>query len=88
MESNSRCVDRGDHDSTAFPSEAASRVWTRQHSPDDVTPVGRGVDFQQLKAAVLRAKLERDGVDDEEDGLRGFASCALNLRRNASVQHI
>ena len=31
--------------------QAASRVWTRQASPDtDVTPVGRTVDFQQLKA--------------------------------------
>ena len=34
-----------------FVCQAASRNWTRQASPDtDVTPVGRTVDFQQLKA--------------------------------------
>ena len=38
-----------------FFDQAASRVWTRQASPDtDVSPVGRTVDFQQLKARELQ----------------------------------
>lgn len=84
-----------DHDSTAFPSEAASRNWTRQASPDtDVTPVGRTVDFQQLKAAVLRAKLERchgecEGSpqqhdDDEEESAVAVHRIAMAARRYAS----
>lgn len=78
-------------------SEAASRVWTRQASPDtDVTPVGRTVDFQQLKAAVLRAKLEgcRDGEcegspqsqceDDEEESAVAVHRIAMAARRYAT----
>lgn len=84
-----------DHDSTAFPSEAASRVWTRQASPDtDVTPVGRTADFQQLKAAVLRAKLERcqvgeegspvPGEEDEEESAVAIHRIAMAARRYAT----
>mmetsp|Transcript_33765 Transcript_33765/g.54072 ORF Transcript_33765/g.54072 Transcript_33765/m.54072 type:complete len:133 (-) Transcript_33765:135-533(-) len=83
-----------DHDSTAFPSEAASRNWTRQASPDtDVTPVSRTVDFQQLKAAVLRAKLERchgecEGSpqqhDDEEESAVAVHRIRMAARRYAS----
>eukprot|EP00435_Cladocopium_sp_Y103_P016001 s1864_g3.t5 len=84
-----------DHDSTAFPSEAGSRVWTRQASPDtDVTPVGRTVDFQQLKAAVLRAKLERchgecEGSpqqrdEDEDESAVAVHRIAMAARRYAS----
>ncbi|CAJ1338080.1 unnamed protein product [Effrenium voratum] len=46
-------------DSTAFPSEAGSRIWSRQHSPDTEATDVAVVDFQELKAAVLRAQLER-----------------------------
>ncbi|CAJ1429546.1 unnamed protein product [Effrenium voratum] len=48
-------------DSTAFPSEAGSRIWSRQHSPDTEATDVAVVDFQELKAAVLRAQLEREG---------------------------
>mmetsp|Transcript_4713 Transcript_4713/g.5580 ORF Transcript_4713/g.5580 Transcript_4713/m.5580 type:complete len:134 (-) Transcript_4713:48-449(-) len=84
-----------DHDSTAFPSEAASRVWTRQASPDtDLTPVGRSVDFQQLKAAVLRAKLElshgegegspKPDQEDEEESAVAVHRIAMAARRYAT----
>ena len=53
--------------------QAASRVWTRQASPDtDVTPVGRTVDFQQLKAWFVFYKKWKQGQQKLGGGFKYF----------------